>query len=125
MDQARALWLQLYDQYLMPAECVESRATSNDSYDEKMEDIKGIHTISLYPNPTADVLNIVLNAEDDVMTEIRIFDIRGHAMVQHFKRSINSRQLILDVKSYAEGMYYVRLNIEGKSICRKFLVLRR
>ncbi len=125
VDQARALWLQLYDQYLMPAECVESRATSNDSYDEKMEDIKGIHTISLYPNPTADVLNIVLKAEDDVMAEFRIFDIRGHEMPQHFKRSINSLQLILDVKSFAEGMYYVRLNIEGKSISRKFLVLRR
>lgn len=71
--------------------------------------------LSIYPNPVKDVLTITTSAQitDYIAT---VFDING-------KRILNSKLTSnqLDVSSLQGGVYFLRLESDGKSIKRKFI----
>ncbi|HMX84033.1 MAG TPA: T9SS type A sorting domain-containing protein, partial [Saprospiraceae bacterium] len=122
VDQARALWLQLYDQYMMQAECVEGRqADEEQSSFNKAES----GSVYLYPNPASGILSIVLNNVPEQSTELQIFDLRGREMPQNTIRSLGDDVITLDIKDYLEGMYIVRLKSANQTISHKLIVVRR
>jgi hypothetical protein len=71
--------------------------------------------VSIYPNPVSDILTIETSA--DLSHKVAtIFDING--------RKIHSQKLTLntlDVSRLGSGIYFLRLESEGKSIKRKFI----
>jgi hypothetical protein len=71
--------------------------------------------VSIYPNPVEDQLQIITSA--DVTNKIAtVFDINGKRII-NVKLNTNS----LDVSNLQSGVYFLRLESEGKSIKRKFI----
>jgi len=70
------------------------------------------NTISVYPNPVNDYLNIISNTEDD--TTIKIFDISGKLIKS--KSSNSSRGIHrIYMQDLNAGIYFVRVNTTSSS----------
>ena len=60
-----------------------------------------INNVSIYPNPTSDVLNISTNSND--LSELIIKDITGKIV---FNQNFNSK-IIINTENYAKGVYII------------------
>jgi len=67
------------------------------------------NTISIYPNPTADILNIA-NPANSVITNASIYSISG-ALVKEVKASSSIENIT--VSELQSGIYFVKLQVDG------------
>jgi hypothetical protein len=71
--------------------------------------------VSIYPNPVEDILTIKTSA--DVISKIAtVFDINGRRVL-----SMKLKSNTIDVSSLTGGVYFLRLESEGKIMKRKFI----
>lgn len=82
-----------------------------------LEDNSINHTISLYPNPTSDVLNID-NKTNEIVSNVSIYSISG-ALIKEVK-STNSIESI-SVSDLQTGIYFVKLSINDEVKNYKFI----
>ena len=74
-------------------------------------------SLSLYPNPTRDYINIVSLLTE--ITSIEIYDVRGRAL-QAIELS-NQTNYQLDMTSLEASMYYVKINTQNGSITKQII----
>jgi hypothetical protein len=69
--------------------------------------------IAAYPNPVTDKLNISLeNAENGTYT-IRVFDMNGKVVANHYANVNKSFSTTINTAAWANGMYHVQLQKDG------------
>ena len=73
-----------------------------------------INGISLYPNPTADIINFSLNGIEG--TSVNIIDINGRTVLSTVISSDNN----INVETLTSGIYFAQLEIENKTVSYKF-----
>ncbi|MDO5655941.1 MAG: GEVED domain-containing protein [Flavobacteriaceae bacterium] len=82
------------------------------SNDMAVDDINAVAKVSMYPNPTKDVLNI--SGMD--IKDVQVFDASGR-MIQ-----VKVNQNVVDVRNLSTGTYIIKLtDMEGKVVLRKFI----
>ena len=79
-----------------------------------------LNPISIYPNPSDAVFNIFWNVGKQI--DIQVLDSLGRVIVIH--NVIDSSQLRyeLDLSSYARGVYFVKLSIDGSQSIKKIIL---
>jgi hypothetical protein len=75
-------------------------------------------TLSLYPNPIKDLLNLSANFES--RTEVSIFDLQGRTMKHYVVNGLNT--LRLNVSDLQGGVYFIRVSNETSTAVGKFIV---
>ena len=78
----------------------------------------GLARLSLYPNPTKNVLN--LNADLQGRTEVKVLDMNGRTVKHYVVNGLNA--LRLNVSDLQSGVYFVRVSNEASTIVGKFVV---
>ncbi len=75
--------------------------------------------ISIYPNPTKDVLNISTTAEFGLPSSYTIYSTLGQVLktVNH----VSERDLTISTASYSNGVYFIRIEKDGAFITKKFV----
>lgn len=73
---------------------------------------KRVNTISIYPNPTNNILNIEIS--ENLNFKIKIYDSRGQLVLQ-------SDQKKIDVSLLAKGLYYLNYQSQNSFITSKFI----
>lgn len=112
-----------------------SPSIGDNFYRLKMVDIDGKETFSnvvllkvlsnktailFYPNPTADVLNVVLGKSiDNSAVHLQIFDMAGKQIATHELKN-DSKQFSLDVSQFTSGNYVIRIINNGNTDIIKF-----
>ena len=71
------------------------------------------NTISMYPNPAADLLNIYLPS-NMILQKVSFYNALG-------QKSLESNQKIIDVSSLSTGMYIVNFETSGGSFHKNFI----
>ena len=75
--------------------------------------------LSLYPNPTTNHLNIVLQSQNKTITQLQIIDLQGKLIQQ---KTINSAQAQLNISKLAKGIYIIEGTTNtGERFSRKFV----
>ena len=74
--------------------------------------------LSLYPNPTKDLLNLSANLEG--RTEVKILDLNGRTMKYFVANGLNGMRL--NVSDLPSGVYFVRVSNETSTAMGKFVV---
>lgn len=77
--------------------------------------------LNVYPNPANEMLNVELMSVELNLTEVSIYDIFGREMI---KLESGSKQLAINTTNFTVGNYILKISINGKSACRKFLIAR-
>lgn len=78
---------------------------------------KANQTFNLYPNPAKEELNIQTNQKQNALIEI--FDAIGNLVLS--SKIHNSDGLNLKIDQFANGMYFIKINADGKSATKKFI----
>ena len=101
--------------YWQPTGKVKGGATSNADASEWASNI------SVYPNPTENLLNIETTATEAGALDIRMMDATGKILLRNKQLQIQGKnKSSLDLSSYAAGVYYLILrSAEGKEITFK------
>ncbi|MFN4026632.1 MAG: S8 family serine peptidase [Flavobacterium sp.] len=74
-------------------------------------------SLSLYPNPTKNVLNYSV-PEELVLKSIVISDVTGKTIMSNSADFYSSQ---IDVSSLSSGIYFITFNTENKSLTKKFV----
>ncbi len=67
------------------------------------------NTISFYPNPSKDYINI---SSENAIEQITIFNLLGQEVLT---KTVNSQEFVLDITNLSNGTYIAELNSLGKS----------
>ena len=78
----------------------------------------GQASLSLYPNPTHNVLN--LNADLQDRTEVMILDMNGRTVKHYVVNGLN--EMRLNVSDLQSGVYFIRVSNETTTALSKFIV---
>ena len=80
--------------------------------------------ISLFPNPTNKLLNVVIESPVAMNARIEAIDITGQ-VVYSAPASINNHfNQVIDVSKFSAGVYILQLSSENQSIHQRFVVTR-
>ena len=99
----------------------EVHVSSTLSADAKLAD--GI-SFALYPNPSSDFVQISSTAIGSNSVAVQIFDLSGKVLHNYEGQlqEINSR-LSEDSRGLDKGVYFVRIDVAGQSVTKKFIKL--
>ncbi|PHN02811.1 S8 family serine peptidase [Flavilitoribacter nigricans] len=80
-------------------------------------------SISVYPNPTANRVNIQLGADDlPGAGQLELFNQAGHRLQSRPLDLESNRQFDLDLSDYPAGMYILRISQSGKALLNEKLI---
>lgn len=85
---------------------------------------KAISSLDLFPNPASRHLNVKINAQDNQLMEMSIFDTNGR-LVSRQDQNIQAGQnnFSIDIAHLTKGLYIIQLNNGSSILSRKFSVL--
>lgn len=75
--------------------------------------------VSLYPNPTKDILNIKLANGNDLPDAYKVYNLLGQLVNE--KQVNHISELKIDVSSLSNGMYFIKVIKEGASMSIPFI----
>lgn len=73
--------------------------------------------IQIFPNPTADILNIKM--KNPSQASISIFDIYGKRVLE--KMEVDQNEIQLSTSNFSKGIYFLKIEMEGKELVKKFI----
>ncbi len=78
--------------------------------------------LEVYPNPVKDWLNIQIGGMKGTNFTYQVYGVQGNLI---FTESVNRQDkthLLIDVNDLTEGIYFLRIEQEGKSLNKKFVI---
>jgi len=83
-----------------------------------LEDIT-LGTVKVYPNPTSNILYITFEKEMSGLTSIYVLDQTGRIVLEN---TMNAQlNYSVDVNSLVDGVYFVKVENEGRELIMKFI----
>jgi len=79
--------------------------------------------VTLYPNPTKDMVNLKISKNVSGTVDVAVYTITGKQVI---RRVFSDTQLIsFSMEDNVSGMYFVKMNVEGKEFVKKLILDRR
>ncbi|MBI3512426.1 MAG: T9SS type A sorting domain-containing protein [Bacteroidetes bacterium] len=100
--------------------------TSQCGYVNSTEEIIAENTMSIFPDPAADQLTIKMNFSENEKLELGIFNSLGEKIYcRKFSCSPGETKTTVDVSEFSPGIYFIRLQTDGKEyFLKKFVVAK-
>lgn len=88
-----------------------------------VESIKGVKTVSIFPNPSNGLFNMNLSTTTVLSADLTIFNSMGQIILTENLRDIDGEILYTkDLSSFAQGLYTVQLSTIDEQLSRQFIV---
>ncbi len=88
------------------------------------EFVSNIRSLSIYPNPVTDELNINYNFFNAENVEFQLLDLTGRVLLNNSDSNIKNGIKTINVKNLKSGMYLLRLSSVNGNCSRKIMVQR-
>jgi len=80
--------------------------------------------LSLFPNPTNNQLNVVIESTVSLNIRMEVVDITGKVIYSAPANIFNHYNQVIDVSKFSNGVYILQLNSESQSVHQRFVVAR-
>lgn len=80
--------------------------------------------IAVYPNPSSGVININFNLRNEANVVTSIYNSLGELIFSGKPERIQQYVTTLDLSHYAEGIYLIRINVDGNTISYQITLTR-
>lgn len=77
-------------------------------------------SISVFPNPTTDVLTLKLNKEDMTGLQYLLFDMNGRLLSQ---KNLETNETTINVKQLSNGLYLIKVQ-DGRKELKTFKIVK-
>ena len=92
--------------------------------DIKIVRLSIIGNISIFPNPTKDVINITLSGSSSEQT-VKLINLNGQVLQEKKVNSLTGSTISLAVHNYAQGDYFIQVvGADGSQQVSKIVVTR-
>ena len=79
--------------------------------------------LSLYPNPTRDMLNMAFETEEEISTNWKIFDLKGQVVMQQAIVATEGKNVLnLNVSNLSKGLYIVQIPLSNQILSEKLII---
>jgi hypothetical protein len=78
-------------------------------------------SISVYPNPVTDYMEIKFSRTSDEIYTIELTDVTGKTVAGLLKDSAIKPSMIFDMKEFSSGIYFVKINGKNKTTIKKLI----
>ncbi len=79
--------------------------------------------VKVFPNPTADYVNIQLSLQEASLFKVEVLDVRGKLMlIQEQNNPLPGQMVRLDTSKLPGGTYIVNIDIDGEIQTQKLVV---
>lgn len=123
--QVTGLERDTYYEVRVKAVCVDYESNWSDTIMVHTTDVGIIehlqNNISLYPNPTNDVVNIECTMNDVQVDAIEVFDVYGKVVRTETLRATSLKTTQINVSDLAAGMYFVRITTDEGIATKSFV----
>ncbi|HTO14991.1 MAG TPA: T9SS type A sorting domain-containing protein [Edaphocola sp.] len=89
-----------------------------------INDISNELKVSVYPNPTSQILNVLMDWSQAKKGNLQILDINGRVLHNQSLEVSNNLDLQLDISNLIPGSYYLKISTEKGQKSNMFQVLR-
>jgi C1A family cysteine protease len=93
-----------------------SSINSNESHETLL--IEEINSISVYPNPVSDFINII-DISESTIDKVQIFNSNGMVVNCEIENSISP--IIIDISNFTQGVYYIQIQIGNDFLTKKII----
>lgn len=97
--------------------CVDGYPVSTPTVDAQ------ILEVTLYPNPARDWVNLEINKAVSSTSEVTVYNITGQQIIR--RNFTDNQNISFNMENRVSGMYFVKLNLEGKEIVKKLVLNRK
>ena len=80
------------------------------------------YTISYYPNPASDYLNIEISNQYSKDVKIELINVQGQIIYNYKLTGIQNTIEEINISEFAQGVYYIRFNIDDEFYIRKLII---
>jgi len=87
-----------------------------------IQDIEGLTSLILSPNPNAGFFQIALEMEQNAEVQLSVFNTIGQVIYQTKERSLTNHTYQIDLTNQPKGIYWINLKIDGAVVTRKVTV---
>ena len=123
-DNAFAFYYFFYDWEVASAitSCVSERVEVT-AIVSGVDEIEGLNSFEVYPNPTDGILNVALDLQNAGMVQFDVIDITGRTVLS-FNEAANSgvNNMVYDLNSAAAGVYQLRLTVGNNATSQQIIV---
>lgn len=87
---------------------------------------KDAASLSIYPNPSNGMTNVEVNLENAAPLSVKVFDVAGKELLfeNYGVMAAGNQRMQFDVSDFANGIYYVNLQIGEEVITKKISVVK-
>ncbi len=78
-------------------------------------------SLTLYPNPATNILNMDFGGWEENETSVSMFSITGLEVLNVNAKIFDKKLLQIDVSSLSKGMYFIQIKNDKQSIIKKFI----
>jgi len=87
-----------------------------------IEDINDDNLLKVYPNPSMGLFNVGINLPSNENVNIAIYDLVGNKVQEVVEGQLQNGVYTIDMTNSADGVYFVRMNVNGTVFNRKVVV---
>ena len=88
-----------------------------------VDEVESIQNLSIYPNPSNGIVNIVFNSPNQEVVRISIVNMLGETIASKYAEDSNPIDMIFNLEHQPQGMYLIRLQTEHSEKILKFSLL--
>lgn len=86
-------------------------------------DLEALGTITLFPNPSTSIFTLELSLDQAAYADLSVFDTMGKSIFQQRTDYLQYGKTAIDLSQYPDGIYYLKITIEGKTGLLKMIKL--
>lgn len=99
-------------------------ATSNGCTPVSVEEQHLSNTLSIFPSPSTGLFTVNVGNSNTKQIDVNVFDMLGRQMNQQHFDVIRDKELKLDLRSLASGVYFIQVNNGSEKVLRKVMIER-
>ena len=86
-------------------------------------DIETLHSISIFPNPACDFINIQNLSNSDKNINIELYDLIG-TLIQKHPLKVGITNAVLDTKNFNSGNYLLKISSDQHLMVKKITIIK-
>lgn len=84
--------------------------------------IPDLQRFAVYPNPSSNWVNVEFDIENAKQINMQLFNGYGQLIHERASDASTSHQLTIDTSNYPNGIYFVRINVDGNALSKRLIV---